>query len=152
MYHKWHTYRHGLGLVFIQCDLEDPATTAETLKFALCCFVTKVKKINGDKFPWKTLYHIVVCIQFHLKCLGFAFKIINDTAFKDLEFTMDNTIKARVVQGIDLTVKWAEVPSAMDKDLLWTLGFLGMDNPDQLLNTVIFSVGKGFALCAGKEH
>ena len=32
------------------------------------------------------------------------------------------------------------------------LAFLGMSHPEQLLNTVIFSVGKGFALHAGKEH
>ena len=61
-------------------------------------------------------------------------------------------MKARVTQGIGLTVKWVEVLSARDEDLLWSLSLLGMDNADQLLNTVIFSVGKGFALHAGMEH
>ena len=37
-------------------------------------------------------------------------------------------------------------------DFLWSLGFLGTSHPDQLLNTVIFSIGKGFTLCAGQEH
>ena len=153
MYHEWCSYRHGLGLEYIHCHLKDRATTtAETLKFALCHFITEVKKINGDDFPGKTLYHIVVCIQFHLEFLSFAFKIINDPAFKDLKFTLDNTMKAQVSQEIGLTVKRVEVFSAMDEDLLWSIGMLGMDNPDQLLSTVIFFMGKGFALCTGKEH
>ena len=42
--------------------------------------------------------------------------------------------------------------TATDEDLLWSLGFLSMSHPDQLLNTVIFCIGKGFALRAGKEH
>ena len=51
-----------------------------------------------------------------------------------------------------LNVKKSEVITSTDEDLLWSLGLLGMDSPEQLLNTVIFSVGKGFALRAGKEH
>ena len=35
---------------------------------------------------------------------------------------------------------------------MWSLGILGVSNPQQLLNTVVFSVSKGFALRAGKEH
>ena len=56
--------------------------------------------MNGQDFPGKTLYHIVVCVQFHLECMGFAFKLINDPAFCDLKFTLDNTMKAQVCQGI----------------------------------------------------
>ena len=95
MYHEWRSYRNSQGLAFIHCDLEDKATiTAESLKFALCRFIMEVKKIDGHDFPGKMLYHLVVCIQFHLECLGFAFKIINDPTFKDLKFTLDNTMKA----------------------------------------------------------
>ena len=112
----------------------------------------EVKKIDGHDFPGKTLYHLVVCIQFHLECLGFAFKIINDPAFKDLKFTLDNTMKARVSQGIGLLVKQVQVIMATDEDLLWSFGLLGTSHPEQLLNTVIFFIGKGFALQAGKEH
>ena len=55
-------------------------------------------------------------------------------------------------QGIGISVKQAEILMAMDEDLLWSLGCLGTSHPQQLLNTVIFSIGKGFALCAGQEH
>ena len=35
---------------------------------------------------------------------------------------------------------------------MWDLGLLGTSNPNQLLNTLVFMIGKGFALHAGKEH
>ena len=153
MYREWHANRHSLGLEYIVCDLEDKATiTAESLKFALCRFITEVKKVNGEEFPGKMLYHILICVQFHLECLGFAFKIINDPAFKDLKFTLDNTMKACVCDGIGLTMRQANILTATDEDLLWSLGLLGTSHPDHLLNTVIFAIGKGFALHAGKDH
>ena len=89
IYHDWHYYRKGLGLESIKCDLEDKATiTAESLKYALCHFITKVKKLDGTEHPGKTLYPIIVCIQFHLERHGFAFKLINDPAFQDLKYTL----------------------------------------------------------------
>ena len=95
MYREWRVHCQALGLEKIVCDLEDKATiTAETLKFALCHFITEVKKLDGMNYPGKTLYHLVLCIQFHLECLGFAFKLVNDPAFKDLKYTLDNTMKA----------------------------------------------------------
>ena len=61
-------------------------------------------------------------------------------------------MKACTVQGIGISMKKSEVLSATDEDLLWSLGFLGMSAPEQLLNTEIFSIRKGFALQASKEH
>ena len=152
MYSEWRSHRQALGLQDIVCDLEDKATiTVVSLKFALCRFITEVKKVDGSDFPGKTLYNII-CIQFHLETQGFAFKLVNDPAFKDLKFTLDNTMKARTLQGIGTSVKQAEILSATDEDLLWSLGLLCTSTPHQLLHTVIFSIGKGFALRAGKEH
>ena len=119
------------------------------LKFALCHFITKVKKVNGSDFTSKTIYDIIVCIQFHLECMGFNYKLIIDATFK---FTLDNTIKACTAQGIGITIRKAQVLSATDEDLLWSLRFLGTTHPKQLLNTVVFSISKGFALWVGKEH
>ena len=39
-----------------------------------------------------------------------------------------------------------------DEDYLWSLRLLGTSNPTQLLNTVVFCIGKGFALWVGMEH
>ena len=153
MYNDWRAYRHGLGLEYIQCDLENEETlTVENIRYAMCRFITEVKKVNGEDFPGKTLYDIVVCLQFYLECRGYGYKLINDESFRDLKFTLDNTMKARTAQGIGISVRRAQVLSATDEDYLWSTGLLGTDYPDQLLNTVVFAVGKGFALRAGKEH
>ena len=40
----------------------------------------------------------------------------------------------------------------MDEDLLWNMGLSGTSNPEVLLNTVVFFIGKGFALRAFKVH
>ena len=143
MYHEWRQHRHSLGLEYITCDLEDRATiTAGTLSFALCRFITEVKKVDGSDFPGKTLYDIFVCVLFHLECLGFAFHLINDTTLHDLKFTLNNTMKLRVAAGTGLTLKQAEILSVTDKDCLWSLGYLGTSSSEQLLNTVVFSISK----------
>ena len=101
------------------CDLKDKATiSVESLKFAQCYFITEVKKLDGTDFPGKTLYYIIVCIQFLLECHGFAFKLMNDTTFKDLKYTLDNTMKAGTSQGVGTSMKKAEILSAMDEVLL----------------------------------
>ena len=104
--------------------------TTRSLQFTLCPFITKVKKANGEDFLGKTLYQIIVCSQFLLECMAFAFKVINDPAFEDLKFMLDNTMKARLLQGIRISVCKAEILSAKDENLLWSLGFLGTSHPE----------------------
>ena len=41
--------------------------------------------MNGDDFPAKTLYDLVICTQFHLETLGFTWKILNDDDFVDFK-------------------------------------------------------------------
>ena len=55
-------------------------------------------------------------------------------------------------QGLGVTVRKAGVLSYFDEDYLWSLGLLGIYDPQVLLNTVVFMIGKGFALRVGKEH
>ena len=142
-----------MELQHIECDLGNRAMiTATSLQFALCKFITEVKKIDDSDFPGKTPHDIVICLQFHLGCLGFCFKLINEKIFSDIKYTLDNTIKLVVTSGIGFSVRQVEVLTAMDGDYLWSLGFLGTGSLEQLLNTVVFCVGKGFALWAGREH
>ena len=61
-------------------------------------------------------------------------------------------MKLRTAEGIGCTVRQAQILSNFDEELLWNLGFLGTSTPMVLLNTVVFLIGKGCALRAGKEH
>ena len=61
-------------------------------------------------------------------------------------------MKKRTQDGIGISEKQAEILTANHEEILWRKGLLGVHNPDVLLNTVIFSIGKGCALQAGQEH
>ena len=110
MYREWRMSRESLDGGQIPCDLEDQATiTGASLHYALCHFITEIKKLDGTEYPGKTLYDIVICLQFHLECLGFAFKLIHGDQFRDVKYTLDNTVKQQVVCGIGLSVRQAQV-------------------------------------------
>ena len=154
MYRDWHNYRHSLpNLQKIECDLDDKDTISkDSLIFALSHFLTEVKKFDGSEFPSRTLYDILICVQFHLECLGFGWKLLNDETFKEVKYTLDNLMKLRTSQGVGKSVRKAQILSFSDEDFLWNMGLLRVNDPDTLLNTVVFVLGKGCALCAGKEH
>ena len=72
--------------------------------------------------------------------------------FKDVKFTLDNLMKIRTSQGLGNSVRKAQILLSSDEEILWCLGLLGVNDPETLLNTVVFILGKGFSLHAGKEH
>ena len=153
MYRDWRNYRHANGFNYIECDLDSKSSiNHENLIFALVRFITEVKKVNGDDFPPKTLYDILICIQFHLETMGIYWKLLNEELFSDVHYTLDNLMKLRTQQGLGTSVKKAQILSSSDEELLWSLGLLGKESPNQLLNTLVFVLGKGCALCVGKEH
>ena len=78
MYHKWQSFRHSQQLQWIECDLDDARTISEeSLVLALTRFLTEVKKIDGTDFPAKTLYEILISVQFQLEKMAFAWKLLN---------------------------------------------------------------------------
>ena len=154
MYNQWREYRNNIPrLEDIFCDLKNlDMVTASDLCFAMTRFITEVRKIDGTQFPGKTIYEIVVCVQMFLETQGFNYKLIDGKDFTDLKYTLDNVMKQRTEEGVGIFTKQAKVLSLSDEDFLWCNGYLGTSNPQQLLNTVLFSIGLSCALRAGKEH
>ena len=102
MFQEWR-YHRNLSPDFsdIHCDLENVDTiTVDSVKFALCHFITEVKKIDGSDYPPKTLYEIVICFQFFLETEGFSWHLITDELFSDVKFTLDNVMKQRTEEGL----------------------------------------------------
>ena len=85
MYDKWRLYRNQCGSPeYIGCDLNNPQTiTVDGLLYAMCRFITEVKKLDGSDFPAKTLYDIVICVQFHLETMGFSWHLLNEDKFNE---------------------------------------------------------------------
>ena len=154
MYTDWRSFRNSQkDLESFSCDLENvQSINPEGLNVALCRFITEVRKLDGSHFPGKTLYDIIICIQFYLEKEGFSWRLLNDERFKELKFTLDNVMKARTSAGIGITVRKAEVVSFEDEKNLWALGLLGTYNPTVLMHTVVYVIGMTCALRAGKEH
>ena len=155
MYGDWHDTRnvdHGHDEI-IHCDLENlPSVNVESLVFGMRRFITEIRKIDGDEYPPKTLYQIVLCMQFHLETKGITWRLLEDEVFKELKFTLDNVMKKLTSEGVGITVRKADIISKTDEDILWNRGVLGTENPEQLLHTVLYFVGLHCALRAGKEH
>ena len=126
MFREWRMYRKSQGLEEILCGLDEKSTISpQSLIFALVRFITEVKKVDGSEFPPRTLYDIIVCVQFHLECIGLNWKIINDKSFSDVKLTLDNVMKLHTAQGYGKGVRKAQVLSTFDEDYLWSLGLLG---------------------------
>ena len=137
----------------VECDLEYRNTiTPESLVFAMQRFVTEIRKLDGSDYPPKNLYQIVLCVQFHLETLGFTWKLLDQDMFKEIRFTLDNVMKIQTSCGVGVTVKKADIITKTDEDILWNKRVLGVDNPEQLLYTVLYVIGLNCALRAGKEH
>ena len=154
MYREWKDFRNNTyELENIDCDLNVISTISkESLIQGLTRFITEVKKIDGSDFPARTLYDIVICLQFHLETLGYNYRLLNQDDFSEIRFTLDNVMKLRTSQGVGSVVCKAQFLNAFNEELLWSLELLGSHNPSTLLNTIIFILGKGCALRAGKEH
>ena len=74
------------------------------------------------------MYEILICVQFQLEKMGFAWKLLDHEVFKDVKFSLDNLMKLRTAQGVGTSVKKAEILMSFDEEFLWSLGLLGTHN------------------------
>ena len=104
MYHQWRWYRvNQPNLKGISCDLDNKDTISKSsLNAAMCKFITEIKKLDGSEYPGKTLYDIVICVQFHLEKMGLQWKLLVQEEFSDLKYTLDNLMKKRVSEGVGI--------------------------------------------------
>ena len=148
MYRDWRNFRESdPNLESIKCDLDDVRTiTEENANYALVRFLTEVKKLDGSDFPGRTLYDILVCVQFHFETLGINWKLLNDDKFCNVKITLDNLMKLHTSQGLGTKINKAQILMPIDEDYLWSIGLLGSHSPEVLLNAIVFLIGKGCAL------
>ena len=96
--------------------------------------------MNGEEFPGKTLYEILISLQMYLETKGIHWKLIDDNDFVNVKFTLDNLMKKHTEEGIGHHVCNAKVLSYEEEDYLWASGLLGSSNPKQMLHTLVFLI------------
>ncbi len=99
LFKSWRQHRLRTDMVEVfqigWCDIDADDLNPEHLSFCLCCFVNEVRCQDGKEFPSKSLYELVVLIQFYLECRGVFWKLIDGPDFKRVKFTLDNLMKKR---------------------------------------------------------
>ena len=74
MYREWRLVRNlNPNVRNIVCNMDDMSSlTITNIVEGICRFLTEIKKLDGSDFPGKTLYDLVICLQFHLETKGFS--------------------------------------------------------------------------------
>ena len=145
---------NGFDVIIFDCDLNKLDSVMKFgLNYSLCRFIPEVTKCkDGSDYPGKTLYEIIVSIQWYLHQHDKPWKIIEDPEFLDAKTVLDNTMKERASNNIGMLKKQAQVITYDHENKLWADGILGEDGPSKLRDTVLFLLGIHLALRAGDEH
>ncbi len=96
------------------------------LSFCLCCFINEIRRKDRGEFPSKSLYEIVLLIQFHLEKRGLMWKLVDGSDFTCVWYTLDNVMKKRVETG-NCDRKSADPISFEDENALWNANILGKE-------------------------
>ena len=126
--------------------------TIDELNFSLSKFLIKVKKGNGQDYPGETLRELLLSLQMFLDSLGKQVCFLSDKDYLPISNALDNMMKKRARQGLNINRRQAEVITLVEEELLWENGELGTSQPRQLFNTLVYVLGLNFALRAGAEH
>ena len=101
LYTVWRNYCNETHPDLITLDLSDEGSVSVlSIVDALPKFITEVIKQNGEEYPGKTLYEMIICLQFHFETLGYMYKLLDDDRFVEVKYTLDNTMKDRTSNGI----------------------------------------------------
>ena len=138
--------RHS-GLEVIENSIE--MMSDDELNWTLACFICKIRKTDGSKYPPNTLYRIIAAIQHFLKGKGKQVRLLNDDKFGYLRNALGAVMNENVSAVVGVTRKQGEVITLREKEHLWEKGVLRDLQPQQLLDTLVYLFGIHFALRGG---
>ncbi|XP_063410498.1 uncharacterized protein LOC134693586 [Mytilus trossulus] len=117
-------------------------------------FIAEAKKKDGGTYPSNSIYDLFSSIQGYIRHQ----KSSRINFFTNPEFlraiqVLDAVMKERATEGLCAnTCKQANVISVGEETSLYDKGILGVDNLQQLLDTLLYLCGLHFALREGTEH
>jgi hypothetical protein len=115
--------------------------------------VVELRNENGEFYTPNNLMQIACGLQRHLRENGYAdLNLSTDALYKSFCDSLDSQMKGLSSEGISVHVKKAEPFSYDEEEMLRQKGALGTDEPEKLLNTLLFLIGKCFCIRGGEEH
>ena len=126
--------------------------TKNDISKIICMFIMEVRDGSGREYNRDTLYDVIVMVQAFFKQNRRPFKFFDDDEFYELKNTLDNRMRDLTKQGKVAPREKAEPISIDEEERMWSSGTLGEDNPEKLINTVLYLLGVHFGLRAADEH
>ena len=126
----------------------------DELNYWLAKFVLEVqKKESGQVYCRNTLNQMVCGLQRFIRDNGRPeLNFFEQAQFKLFRDSLDAEMKRLILLGVGVVIKEAEALTMDEEDILWPKNFLGRCNSRALLNSMVFLLGRCFALRDGKEH
>ncbi|XP_071356045.1 zinc finger MYM-type protein 4 isoform X2 [Trachinotus anak] len=122
-------------------------TTAE-LSYGLCCFITEVKRPNGEPYSPDSLFYLCLGIQQYLFENGRV-----ENIFMDRFYNKFSTEFTSMLRGFKPSITASGyIHSRVEEEFLWDCKQLGAYSPIVLLNTLLFFCCKYFGFTAVEQH
>ncbi|XP_041810879.1 zinc finger MYM-type protein 4-like isoform X2 [Chelmon rostratus] len=122
-------------------------TTAE-LSYGLCCFITEVKRPNGEPYSPDSLFYLCLGIQQYLFENGRV-----ENIFMDRFYNKFSTEFTNMLRGFKPSITASGyVHSRVEEEFLWDCKQLGAYSPIVLLNTLLFFCCKYFGFTTVEQH
>ncbi|XP_074468770.1 zinc finger MYM-type protein 4-like isoform X2 [Sebastes fasciatus] len=122
-------------------------TTAE-LSYGLCCFITEVKRPNGEPYSSDSLFYLCLGIQQYLFENGRVENIFMDRFYNKFSTEFNNMLR-----GFKPSITAnGYIHSRVEEEFLWDCKQLGAYSPIVLLNTLLFFCCKYFGFTTVEQH
>uniref|UniRef100_A0A8C2XRK1 TRASH domain-containing protein n=1 Tax=Cyclopterus lumpus TaxID=8103 RepID=A0A8C2XRK1_CYCLU len=122
-------------------------TTAE-LSYGLCCFITELKRPNGEPYSPDSLFYLCLGIQQYLFENGRVENIFMDRFYNKFSTEFNNMLRdfkpSITASGY--------IHSRVEEGFLWDCKQLGAYSPIVLLNTLLFFCCKYFGFTTVEQH
>ena len=153
MFREWHLeWKSRLDSTLKVCkDMDE--MTASDLNYCMKFFIADVRKVDGTKYPPRTLKELTAMIQhFFQKEHKKNWSLFRDKEFQEFREVLDAEMRLSAREGNIKAPKRADTISYDDEEKMWDEGALGTSNPRQLINTMVYLIGVHCAMRAAAEH
>ena len=131
---------------------EIETAAAPNINNELMHFILEVRKKDKTRYPPKTLYDIIVMINYYLmKDVGRKMNIMKDIEFVDTRKALNAAMAESADMGLISGQNAAEPISFDDENILFESGILGCTTTKHILNTALYLLAVHTSVRGGAE-